>query len=234
MSGPSLSRDGIVEAALQLTRADGLHAVTLRAVAARFDVTPMALYRHVADREELVRLVADRIGTLVRPDPPAGAPWEERVRSWAVAQRDALRAHRGVATWLMENGPAGPEAYRLLELLVSALADAGFDDARVARGASLIMSWTFSRIAIEDNADARTRSNCRNRARDFVEGLADIDPAGHPIAARVGAEFFTLPMQEVFDLGLESIISGLRALGSPMASPSADSAARPEEVDRPR
>ncbi|MGO2360115.1 MAG: TetR/AcrR family transcriptional regulator, partial [Brachybacterium tyrofermentans] len=171
MADLSLSRDDIVEVALDVTRTDGLRAVTMRAIASRFDVTPMALYRHVADREELVRLVADRIGSLVHPEAPSGAPWEQLARAWAVAQRGTLRQHPGVAEWLMANGPAGAEAYRLLELLASALCAGGFDDARVARGAAQIMSWTFSRVAIEDNADARRRTKRRNRARAFVAGL---------------------------------------------------------------
>lgn len=210
MAALSLSRDGIIEAALDITRTDGLWAVTMRAIAARFDVTPMALYRHVADREELVRLVADHIGSLVRPEAPPEATWEQQARAWAIAQRGTLRQYPGLAEWLMANGPTGSEAYRLLELLASALVAGGFDDARVARGAAQIMSWTFSRVAIEDNADARRRTKRRNRARAFVSGLSEVDPAQYPTAARIGPEFFTLSMQEIFDLGLDSIIAGLR------------------------
>lgn len=212
MAAPTtLTREGIVDAALDITRRDGLTAVTMRAVAARFGVTPMALYRHVADRDELVRLVADRVGAFVRPATPPDATWEERARAWASTQREVLRRHPGVAAWLIDNGPAGPEAYRLLELLGTALADAGFDDARIARGTALIMSWTFSRVAIEDGADARRRARSSNRAHAFVAGLADVDPVTHPIATRIGREFFTLPMQDVFDTGLTWILAGLRS-----------------------
>lgn len=206
-----LTRDGVVDAALAITRSEGLAGLTMRAVAARFGVTPMALYRHVADRDELVRLVADRVGALVRLATPPDATWEDRARAWASTQRDVLRRYPGVAAWLIDNGPAGPEAYRLLELLTATLADAGFDDARVARGTALIMSWTFTRIAIEDNAEARGDIRRPSRARAFVSGLAVIDPAAHPTATRIGPEFFTLPMRDIFDTGVDWIISGLRA-----------------------
>lgn len=216
MDGLTLSREGIVEAALNITRTEGLRAVTMRAVAARFDVTPMALYRHVSDRDELVRLVADRVGSLVRPDASSEDSWDVRARAWADAQRGTLREHPGLAAWLMGNGPAGAEAYRLLELLASALSDGGFDDARVARGTALIMSWTFSRVAIEDQADERLRTDHHgDRAREFVAGLGGIDPDSHPMATRIGHEFFTLSMREIFDLGLESILAGLRVLRPP-------------------
>ncbi|MBO1752923.1 TetR/AcrR family transcriptional regulator C-terminal domain-containing protein [Actinotalea sp. BY-33] len=204
-----LDRDAIVEAAVDITRHAGLSALTMRAVGARFGVTAMALYRHVANREELVRLVANQIGTLVRPQVPDDADWHDRARAWAVAQRAVLRQHPGVAAWLMQNGPAGTEAYRLLELLTASLADAELDDATVARGSALIMSWTFSRISIEDSADARRAADQPSRAGAFVTGLDQIDPTEHPTAARVGPTFFTLGMEEIFDTGLDWILAGI-------------------------
>ncbi|MFI0352572.1 TetR/AcrR family transcriptional regulator [Actinomadura sp. 9N407] len=205
----TLNRDSIIEAVLAITRADGLDAVTMRAVAARFDVTPMALYRHITDRDELVRLVADRVGALVRPSNAPDDPWDERVRAWARAQRAVLRQHPGLAAWLLENGPAGPEAYRHLDLLASAVAAAGLDDTAIARGTALIMSWTFSRVAIEDGNERRRRARHPSRSQAFVDGLAGIDPVRHPTAARIGVGFFTLPMEEIFEAGLEAIIVGI-------------------------
>ncbi|MFV0372635.1 TetR/AcrR family transcriptional regulator [Microbacterium sp.] len=218
MSDPPLSRDAIVDAALALTRADGLSAVTMRAVASRMHVTPMALYHHVGDRDGLVRLVADRVGSFIHPETDCVRDWQDRVRAWAGAQYATLREYPGVAAWLMDNGPAGPEAYRLLETLTGTLTDAGFSDSAVARIATLVMSWTFSRIAIEDNAAARERGPRRGRARAFVAGLTDIDPTTHPNAARVGVEFFTLPLRETFDGGIETILAGSIAL-HPSAHP---------------
>ncbi|MCL3861701.1 TetR/AcrR family transcriptional regulator [Actinotalea sp. K2] len=211
----TLGREAIVDAAVDITRHGGLSALTMRAVGARFDVTAMALYRHVSNREDLVRLVANQIGAQVRPEVTADGDWQDRARAWAVAQRRVLRQYPGVATWLMENGPAGPEAYRLLELLTSALAEAELDDATVARGSALIMSWTFSRISIEDGADARRIAERPSRAKAFVSGLEAIDPSEHPTAARVGPAFFTLGMDEIFDTGLDWILAGIAATPRP-------------------
>ncbi|GLY17115.1 TetR family transcriptional regulator [Kineosporia sp. NBRC 101677] len=204
----TLNQDAIVQAALEISRTEGLPGVTMRAVGARFGVTPMALYRHITDRPTLVRLVTDRIGTAIRPSAAPDAPWEDRVRAWAQAQRAVLRAHPGTAAWLIENGPSGPQAYRLLEYLASALADAGLDDARTARGTALVMSWTFSRISIEDAAELPARRPGRSQA--FVDGLQTVDEADHPTAARIGPEFFTLSGEVVFETGLDWIVAGIR------------------------
>ncbi|NLU79234.1 TetR/AcrR family transcriptional regulator [Micromonospora sp. HNM0581] len=205
----TLSQDSIVAAAIDITRGGGLSAVTMRAIATRLDVTAMALYRHVVDREELVRLVADRIGRLVCPQLPPDAPWDERARAWSTAQRDTLRQYPGVAAWLIDNGPAGPAAYDLLEMLVAILAEAGFDDATVARGATAIMSWTFTRVAIEDAADVRTRRRAPDRTGAFLDGLSSIDATSHPATSRVGRDLLSLPFSESFQAGLDLILSGL-------------------------
>ncbi|MGO1315607.1 MAG: TetR/AcrR family transcriptional regulator [Cellulomonadaceae bacterium] len=207
----TLDRDTIVDTALDITRQHGLSGLTMRALAARFDVTAMALYRHVADREALVRLVVNRVGALVQLAEDPRAAWQAHARAWAVTQRRILRQYPGVAAWLMDNGPAGPEAYRLLDALARALANADFDDETTARGTALIMSWTFSRVSIEDNADGRQAAERPDRAGTFVTGLEQIDPAEYPAAARIGRSFFTLGMEETFDTGLEWILAGLSA-----------------------
>lgn len=209
MEGPPLDRDSLVRVAVDIARQQGLSALTMRALGGRFQVTPMAIYRHVDDRDHLVRLVVNRIGAFVQPDVAPDADWLDRARAWAVAQRGVLRQYPGVAAWLVSHGPPGPEAYRLLELLASTLVDGGFDDDEVARGTALIMSWTFSRTAIEDDADSRRSDRRPSRADAFVAGLDDVDTALYPTAARVGPMFFTLPMQEIFDTGLDWILAGL-------------------------
>ena len=51
----------------------GVDKLTMRAVAARLDVSAMALYHHVEDKDELLRLVGDDIlGGLELPDPDSG------------------------------------------------------------------------------------------------------------------------------------------------------------------
>ncbi|WP_430785124.1 TetR/AcrR family transcriptional regulator [Actinoplanes sp. G11-F43] len=220
-----LSQEAVVDAAVDITRDAGLSAVTMRAVAARLDVTAMALYRHVGGREDLIRMVADRVGQYVRPSAPPGASWEDSARCWAMAQRDVLRQYPGVAAWLISNGPAGPQAYRLLEELVAPLAGAGFDDATVARGAAAIMSWTFTRIAVEDSADVRLRHREPNRSEAFLNGLSAVDAGAHPSAARVGREFFALPMADLFETGLDWILAGL-LVRLPPTSPQGSPAGR--------
>jgi AcrR family transcriptional regulator len=79
---PGLSREAVVARALEIGTAEGLDAVSLRRLAQELGVTPMALYRHVRDKQDLINamteVVLDGIDTTagLRPD----MTWTERMR----------------------------------------------------------------------------------------------------------------------------------------------------------
>jgi AcrR family transcriptional regulator len=56
---PGLTRAAIVRRALEMGETDGLDAVSLRRLASEFGVTPMALYRHVRDKQDLINAMAE-------------------------------------------------------------------------------------------------------------------------------------------------------------------------------
>src|SRR5262249_6313235 len=56
-----LTRQLIVERALQIGDADGLEAVSVRRLASELDVTPMALYRHVKDKQDLINAMYEAV-----------------------------------------------------------------------------------------------------------------------------------------------------------------------------
>src|SRR5690349_13024748 len=74
----SLTVEQVVDAAVELLEADGLGAVTIRAVAERLGVGAMTLYTYVGTKEGLLAAIASRfLSTLELP--PPGLPWQERV-----------------------------------------------------------------------------------------------------------------------------------------------------------
>ena len=77
MPRPQLSREVVVEAALQVLETDGGDALTMRRVADEIGVSASSLYGYVANKEELVQLVLDRIFEELVP-PPEAAPGRRR------------------------------------------------------------------------------------------------------------------------------------------------------------
>src|SRR3954470_8344091 len=82
---PKLSRDQILDAALALLAEAGLGALTMRALARRLGIDPMALYHYFADKEALLGAAADRSFAALRPRMPRTGDWRARLRALARA-----------------------------------------------------------------------------------------------------------------------------------------------------
>ena len=90
-----LTRDAVVEVALTMADAGGLDTLTIRRLANHFGVTPMALYWHVKNKDELLDAMGDAVyGAVVLP-PVDDRDWIEQYRNLLEALLDALRAHPG-------------------------------------------------------------------------------------------------------------------------------------------
>ena len=74
-----LSRDRILRAAVELADREGLESLSMRKVAQELDVVPMALYRHVANKDEMLDGMVDLV--LGEIDPPENdLDWKQAVR----------------------------------------------------------------------------------------------------------------------------------------------------------
>ena len=88
----ALHRQSVVLAATALADRAGLDAVSMRKLAAELDVTPMALYNHVANREDLIDAMVDHVITL--PAPPADpGPWRAALRQRLLTMRAVMQRH---------------------------------------------------------------------------------------------------------------------------------------------
>lgn len=90
--GARLSRPVVLAAAVRLADSEGVDAVSMRRLSTELGVVPMALYKHVADKDDLLAGMVDVVVAGYRePDP--GLDWREAVRQRIMAARDALHAH---------------------------------------------------------------------------------------------------------------------------------------------
>ncbi|HZE51218.1 MAG TPA: TetR family transcriptional regulator [Jatrophihabitantaceae bacterium] len=125
-----LSRDTVVDRALAIADVEGLDAVTIRRLAQEFGVTPMALYWHVSNKDELLAAMGDRLFADLDADAVASTgPWPQQLRRLVAAVVGALRAHPAAAVLgsqrILYSDSGRDLAERALELLVRAGFDVG-------------------------------------------------------------------------------------------------------------
>ncbi|MFG1808156.1 TetR/AcrR family transcriptional regulator [Streptomyces sp. NPDC049040] len=88
----TLTARRIAEAAVGVADSEGIEAVTMRRLATELGVGPMAAYRYVQGKDELIELMADFVyGELPLPD--TAADWRTAMRSLALCKRTMLLEH---------------------------------------------------------------------------------------------------------------------------------------------
>jgi AcrR family transcriptional regulator len=89
-----LSRDRVLRAAVAFADESGIESLSMRKLAHELGVVPMALYKHVASKEELLDGMVDVV--IAEIDPPLrGTDWKTAVRQRVLSARRALLRHRG-------------------------------------------------------------------------------------------------------------------------------------------
>ncbi|MFV0435526.1 MAG: TetR/AcrR family transcriptional regulator [Leucobacter sp.] len=178
-----LDREAVVSEAIALADAEGLEALSMRALAARLDVVPMALYKHVADKEDLVTRVVDRI--IAGYDPPgAGTGWRLGVRSRVLSAREAILAHPWLGDAIDSRKRRTETVLAHMNAVAGDFIGGGFspDLTHYAMHALGNRIWGYSSEAFED-ADAPTPADADQPA--LVEYMTENFP--HVVAIAMDA-----------------------------------------------
>jgi AcrR family transcriptional regulator len=96
-----LTRERVLRTAVELADESGIEALSMRKLAQALDVVPMALYRHVANKDELLDALVDVVVGEIDP-PLEGADWKTALRARILSARRALLRHPW-ASRLMES-----------------------------------------------------------------------------------------------------------------------------------
>jgi AcrR family transcriptional regulator len=123
---PPLTRERVLDAAIEMADANGVGALSMRKLAKNLGFEVMSLYNHVANKDDLLDAMVDRVASeIVTPVP--GADWKADARAIAISAHEALLRHRWASALWSTRWP-GPNQWRYMERLLAALADAELPD----------------------------------------------------------------------------------------------------------
>lgn len=143
-----IDRDAILAASLDVADEVGVDRLTMQAVADRLNVTPMALYRYVADKADLLDGVVEQLLSEVRlPDP--AAPASEQLAAVGHATRRLARRHPTVFPLLLQRPANTPAARHARDRIIELLGSMGVPHDRVARGERVISTIALGFAASE-------------------------------------------------------------------------------------
>ncbi|GAB7185083.1 TetR/AcrR family transcriptional regulator [Kitasatospora sp. Ki12] len=150
---PGLSVDAIVSAGIAVADAEGMAALSMRAVGERLGRTAMALYTYVPGKAELLDLMHDRALAELPAGPPSADDWREAVTVWAEELHACYLRHPWVLQVSQARPVLGPAELAAMETLLRALQPAGLPPRRL-RGAVAAL-WQFVRGLAAATAETR-------------------------------------------------------------------------------
>jgi AcrR family transcriptional regulator len=201
----SLTPEVILDAA-EAVAEQGFDALTMRAVAARLDAVPMALYNHFATKDQLVDALLDRVLGRFEPEPPTD-DWTEDLRRFARAHRRLLVRHPWAVAPLFNQPNPGMSSVRIGELALSVLRLGGFSDTQAVAAFSGIIALNYGWSSFTSARDL----NPEGPSRHVGAMLAALPRTEYPLTIDVASEMGAYGSDHHYDFVLDQLLNGLRA-----------------------
>ena len=204
---PPLTKERVLQAAVDLADREGLGALTMRRLGAELGVEAMSLYKHVANKEEIL----DRIVELVVGEieiPSEGAAWKEAMRQRAISARAVLSRHSWAIGLLEARGATGHTAVRYLDAILGNLRSAGFSIENAAHAFWLLDSFVYGHVIQETSLPFGTSEEMIESTGSIREQITTDE---YPHVAEIGEHALKsgFSVDREFEFGLELILDAL-------------------------
>ncbi|WP_405390592.1 TetR/AcrR family transcriptional regulator C-terminal domain-containing protein [Streptomyces sp. NBC_01102] len=216
--GPQLSRERVIRTAIALVDAEGLAALSMRRIATEFGTSTMALYRHVPNKGELVRLMSEAVfGSGPRgPRPTGWRPLLEREARWLWKQYERhpwlARAMAGLTRPM-----ASPNAMRYTERVLSALTGLGLTPEQMLHIHLTVLGYAQG-IAMAVELETQARQDSGMTADEWMTAIeprmdAIQTSTAYPVLSTLFDEDgFELELGTLFEFGLARVLDGVAVL----------------------
>ncbi len=198
-----LSLDLILDAAMALIERDGSDALSMRRLGAELGVEGMALYHHVAGRDELLRAIGDRLREPLH-DLQLTDDWRAACWRFATALRDIASARPATFRLVGMQPFDTPRSLRPVERLLGVLVAQGFGPADALGVYRAVASYARGYALAE--ATGFTVDLAQPSGRERLSALA---PDEYPILAGRAQELAALDADSGYERGLRALLDGL-------------------------
>jgi AcrR family transcriptional regulator len=207
-----LSRERVLQAALELADARGFDAISMRNVAKKLGVEAMSLYNHVANKEDIVDGLVDIVFGEIEVAAPGTVDWRTAMRERAISVRAALNHHRWAVGLMEGRMNPGPASLRNHDAVLGCLRESGFSFRAAVHAYSAMDAYIYG-FALQERGlpfDApEETAQVMERQRRNVPNMDDypylVEAAGE--FAQAGYDYDT-----EFEFGLDVVLDGLERL----------------------
>jgi AcrR family transcriptional regulator len=208
-----LNRDRVLRAGIALADEHGIAGFSMRRLAQELGVVPMALYKHVASKDELLDGMVDIVFSEIEA-PAAGGDWKAELRKRAVSTRDALRRHPWAVGEMEGRGTHGPSNLKVHDAILGCLRAAGFSVEMTVRAMSVqdayIYGFALQQIDMTPQTPEDFAAVAQQQMVDYAHALADYPNLVEVVGGYVAKAGYDYDAE--FRFGLDVILDGLERL----------------------
>jgi hypothetical protein len=184
-----LSRERIVTTAVRLADAGGFQSLSMRNIAEELGAGTMALYRHVANKDDLLDDMVDVVFAEMYP-PAIGGRWTHELRERGLSARSALQRHPwavGLMETRMHPGPASATHHNAT---MGCLREAGFGFREAVHAYNLLDAYIYGFALQESTIPFETPEESGDMAANTVGERGDEYPYLAEVVVELGARGF--------------------------------------------
>lgn len=189
-----LSREAIVNAAIELMNRDGIDNLTMRSLAAFLDTKAASLYRHIKDKGDLYDLIAEQVISGIKPSCGISNAKKYLTETAGLFRQELLTLRDSVVIFTQSRAAATPRRFELMKNMVICLLHLG-----VKENKCLIATYMFNNYILSSVADELMFRSIPPDTPNAYEAI-------------LGTNFEWLSFDEQFSCGLEVLFTGLKAL----------------------
>lgn len=210
----ALSRECIIDAAIELLDTSGEGGLTVRALSERLATGPGAIYWHIASKGDLLTDACDTIIARTMNSSSVRAAPEAAIRILALGIFDAIDAHPWVGSALSRT-PRQLPVVRIAEGIAHQVSVLGVSDEMRWATVSVLLNYILGVATRNAGNGQRTRTR-RVQRSNFLEAVstmwAQLDPDEFPFARSVAEKPRAHDDRVDFLTGIDLILSGITSL----------------------
>jgi AcrR family transcriptional regulator len=208
-----LNRDRVLRAAVALADEAGIEAVSMRKLAEELAVVPMALYKHVASKEELLDGMVDIVVGEIDP-PVSGASWKGAIRQRILSARRSLQRHPWAPGVIESRENPSPVILAYIDSTIGMFRAGGFSAGLTHHALHALGSrlYGFTQEIFNDSQglDPQTRETLVRQMNGSYPHIADMTQAVYHDEATVVGQ--GCDDQFEFEFALDLLLDGLDRL----------------------